>query len=167
MGDCIVDACVLHGAGTSAAIDSVRVREVLDALLEERHVLVVNEALWQEWQLHLSSYSRVWLSDMASRGFISFVSGASHHCAGVSRAISMLPVSQRPVAEKDEHLLRLSLSANALVISSETACRAAFVSCGSQYAPISGIYWVSPLLDPQLPVWLRARTAPLHSWLLV
>lgn len=167
VGDCIVDACVLKGAGTSDVIDSIRCRGAIDAVRVHKHVLLVDPKLWDEWRVHLTRYSASWLTDIISREQLVFVTLSDRHRHGLTAAIYTLPVAQQPAALKDLHILQAAVEHNALVISNEQVCRRAYVSCGSSYPPIQGVYWVSPLMCADLPHWLAQRGPPNAGWLLI
>lgn len=167
MGDCIVDACVMKQAGKASDVSSIQCRATLSALLNHRHMLVVERTIWDEWQRHHTTFSLAWQSAMVSRSQIVHVRSNGNHDHGISQSISALPIGQQSTANKDRHLLEIALECRAVVISSEVACRTAFVSCGRVYAPIQEVHWVSPLTASGLLVWLQQRGRPPISWLLV
>lgn len=167
MGDCILDACVVRGAGNSQAIESKRCRETIDAIKNHRHILLVDSTLWGEWRRHTTIYSSAWLTEIVSRGQIQAIELKPNHQQEITLAIEKLPAQQRPVATKDIHILHAAIQSNALVISSEQSCRTAYVVCGVHYPPIQGIYWVSPLSCETLPVWLASNSQPQLDWLLI
>lgn len=167
MGDCLIDACVLKGASLSDAVDAIKCRDVIDAIRSHGHMLIVDAVLWGEWKKHLTRYSSLWLADVVSREQVTSVVLSDRHRQSVVDAIDALPLAQQPNALKDIHILLAAIEHNALVISSEGVCRRAYVSCGPAYAPIQGVYWVSPLICIDLPIWLKSRAAPKLEWLLV
>lgn len=167
MGDCIVDAGVLHGAGDGASFDSIKSRQLLEILRDYSHIVLCSHAVWNEWQSHLSKLSALWQSQMVSRDQIVFAEPSAHHSAQIAAAILTLPAPQRPSASKDAHLLELAVSAGALVLSPEQVCRRAFCVIGRVYAPVSGVHWVSPLTCPHIHSWLTTPGVPRLEWLLV
>ena len=167
MGDCIVDACVISSATLSANLDATACRSVLDVLRDGKHVVLIDSTLRDEWRNHSSGYSAMWFSIMLSRGCVELCSSAIHYVDAVDESINHLPAAQQPVARKDSHILSLSLTTGALVVSNEVRCRAAFVACGRFFAPIQAVYWASPLRDADLvPMLAERRQPPLH-WLLI
>lgn len=167
MGDCIVDSCVLHGASQSGAADATSCVKTLDTIRVKKHSVVVSRELWDEWQEHLSKYSAIWQSEMFSRGQIVFAEPSNHHFFELKNAAASLRADLQTIAIKDLHVLSLAVSANAIVISCEVACRRIFVTLGRIYQPVAGVYWVSPLACDELQSWLSAPSAPLLAWLLV
>ncbi len=166
MGDCIVDTCVLRGAGTSAAPASVACMSVIQVIEEMNYFVVCSKELWEEWQRHVNRISTLWVAQMMSKGQILFYLPARHHEHEIGVAIQGLPNHQRAVALKDAHVISLAVAANALVVSCEVACRTAFVSLGRIYPPVASVYWVSPLTSEELVDWLRAPGQVPLGWLL-
>lgn len=167
MGDCVVDTCVLRSVGASDAIESSSCLRVVCAIENAGHFVVCSKSLWDEWQRHISKRAAIWQSQMISREQILFYEPSAHHTAEIDQHMLRLAAHKQRIAAKDKHVICLAVSANALVISSEVACRVVFVELGRLYPPISAVNWVSPLTCANLITWLTSPTVIPLEWQLV
>ncbi|HKH44188.1 MAG TPA: hypothetical protein VKM72_05940 [Thermoanaerobaculia bacterium] len=124
----VVDASVARSAGhyPVPGFVSSPCRAVLDAILEVRHSIALDEEGLREWKRHRSRYARGWLVRMFARRLALLVGNVrDDHLRARIRESALTPSDWKSL-EKDCHLVETALKADRIVISRDEAVRNLF-----------------------------------------
>jgi len=158
----VVDASVARSAGHSPVPGFVSspCRAVLDAILEARHSIALDEEGLREWKRHRSRYARGWLVRMFARRLALLVGNVrdDHLRARVRESAS---TSDWKALEKDCHLVETALKADQIVISRDEAVRNLFRQVCPSVEELKPILWANPEKEKERTVeWVRAGAGP-------
>ena len=154
----VIDADIAQAAGHEDAVHptAVRCRDFLKEVRRLGHHIVMAPDVEAEWEIHQSSFSRVWLTQMASRNLI-YTCGATENQSlrAVLREIVFGP-GVRDILMKDAHLIEAAMATDRLIASLERRARQHFTDVARSVIEIRTIVWVNPDNDDeQVTIWLR------------
>ena len=139
----IVDASVVCSAGETAFRTSSSCRACLEAILHICHRVAVTGPILDEWNRHMSRFSRKWRRFMAGKKKpIKTIAPAA-----VSLDIEAFSGPAREQIEKDLILLAAALAADRIIVTRDDRLKAALMTHGDGAAVLNAIRWVNPVAD--------------------
>lgn len=160
----VIDACVLRSASLSDKPLPGACRLILEEVTGSSVRVLVCDALLAEWRRHRSIYAQKWISSMYSRRLLVKLTVFSGRSTAVENAVARLDERHKVNAEKDLHLLKLALDGDRVVVSSEKACREAFILAGGFFPEIQDVVWIEPLAGQQAIDVIRTRRGAPREW---
>ena len=139
----VVDTSVMQAAGETQHPVSSACRVCLEEIRRICHRVAVTPAIQGEWKSHMSRFSRKWYASMTARRKLSVVPNPPH----VHLDVSGLSNSEKRAVEKDRFLLEAALSADCLIVTRDTAFRAAIAKTPEGRSLNRRITWIDPLVD--------------------
>jgi hypothetical protein len=154
----VVDASVAGAAGRTEAPTSKRCRDFLLTLRDETECRVVMPPkLRNEWEDHMSGFTRVWLRNMTQRGRV--VPEVVPPSVRMRREIERVAATKKSETEalrKDFHLVEAAIAHDRTVISSDEIVRLLFKRAATSVTAVKKIVWVNPVKEDEEPLtWLR------------
>jgi hypothetical protein len=156
----VVDASVASAAGgrTATATAPKRCRDFLSTLRDETGCRVVmSSTLRDEWEEHMSGFTRVWLRNMTQRGRV--IPRDVPPSTRMRREIVRAAAAKRSEADalqKDFHLVEAAIAYDKTVVSLDEEVRRLFRAASRSVAAIKRVVWVNPVEPSEEPVeWLR------------
>ena len=156
----VVDTNVARSASESQHPISDACRQVLQAILDKHHRVVLTATQKQEWQKHKSAFTRGWLVQMASRKLWHPL--APEPDSGLTDRIYKLDCTAKARREmlKDVHLLENALATDHAIISQETNVLNLFSAHAQPLEIPRPVAWVNPVADATACVkWLEVGAA--------
>lgn len=142
----VVDADVAQSAGESSAERSRLCRELLSAIGSSLHRVVLSEKGDEEWRVHQSTYSRIWLRAMEVSGQV--VRVKAHLPPEIEAAVlELFESARRTGVAKDLHLIAAALETDRIVLSNEVRARRAMGEAARAVPDFATIHWANPT-DP-------------------
>jgi hypothetical protein len=155
-----VDASVAGAAGgkTATAPTSKRCRDFLLTMRDETRCLVVMPPeLRDEWEAHMSGFTRVWLRNMAQRGRV--IPEVVPPSVKMRREIERAAATKKTEVDamrKDFHLVEAAIAHDKTVVSSDEIVRRLFKRAALGVAAVRKVVWVNPVKEAEEPLtWLR------------
>jgi hypothetical protein len=156
----VVDASVAGAAGgkTATAPASTRCRDFLSVLREETDCrIVLPSKLREEWEDHMSGFTRVWLRSMTQRGRV--VTDDFETSKRMRLKIESAAATKRKEADallKDFHLIEAAMDNDRTVVSLDEVVRKLFKAAAQSVEAIRKVVWVNPGKPAEDAVgWLR------------
>ena len=114
------------------------------------------QEIFEEWRVHQSKYSAIWLRRMFGRRQVDYEQSARDHMLR-ARIDDSLCGNQRVIDRKDVHLVEAALATDRLVASRDEKARGAFRDAAALVQELKGIVWINPTLTADAPIhWLRS-----------
>jgi hypothetical protein len=141
----VVDASVAQSAGETKHPVSSCCRDLLLAVLTICHRIVMTEAVQNEWNHHMSRFTRKWFRSMVARKKI-------HRCEGmqlshVDRACDGLSAGEQDGLRKDLCLIEAACAGDRIVVTRDNAIREIWHKCHHQLGLSEPITWINPVTD--------------------
>ena len=151
----VVDADVAFSASESEHPISSTCREFLDTMLKVGHHVVMTDEIKKEWDRHNKIYFRKWLIQMWSRKRVDRVGEERND--NLRKKINKVIISrQKPVVEKDIHLIEAAIATDRLLTSRDETARRAFGNVSAIVGELRQIVWVNPTQNDENPInWLQ------------
>lgn len=162
----MIDASVARAASETQKPTSSACRNVLRAILEICHCVVLTEDIKKEWQRHASGYSVRWLAAMKARKKMRVVNAYDNTLreildqqeALVDDGTAILSIDEIRAIRKDVLLVEASLddSADRIVLSLDDRMQR-LLSAVSRICPVlASIHWTNPTCQAQDTLeWLK------------
>lgn len=157
----VIDTNIASSASTTEKPDSTTARNVLTAVRDGEHLLVLSPTQKAEWLRHMSGYTGTWLTEMLSRK--QFLVLRTEPDTGLRDDIFALEcgAAQRREMLKDVHLVEAALATDRIVISAEENVLALFNRFIAGLRLSHAVAWVNPAPDGvACAAWLQ-QGAPL------
>jgi len=139
----VVDASVARSAGESENLVSSSCRECLEAIRLICHRVAMTPDIQEEWDRHMSRFTRKWRRSMAARRkAIRRVDPAS-----IPLNLDAYSASAKSAIEKDLHLLQAALAADRVIVTRDDSLRAALDGRPDGVALAGTIKWINPITD--------------------
>lgn len=162
----MIDADVAHSAGETQHPDSSNCRKFLESVSNNQHILVMTEAIREEWNRHQSRYSRRWRKLMFSRGRFEIVRIDEKEKIERRLPDFGLTDKQEKIALKDCHLIDAALKTDKIIASSDKRARDVFSIAAVKAKILKPLTWVNPkTMAAELIVWLEGGKSS-KIWLL-
>jgi hypothetical protein len=139
----VVDASVAQSAGETEHPVSSACRKCLEAIRLICHRVVVTPDIQEEWDRHMSRFTRKWRRSMAARR-------KPVRCldpANVSLDLDGYATSARSAIEKDLRLLQAALAADRVIVTRDESLRVALEGRPDGAALAGTIKWINPVTD--------------------
>jgi hypothetical protein len=156
----VVDASVASAAGGKTATASAPklCRDFLSTLRDKTGCRVVMPpTLRDEWEEHMSGFTRVWLRNMTQRGRVipKDVEPSSRIRREIERAAARKK-SEALALQKDFHLVEAAIANDKTVVSLDEEVRRLFKAAARSVTAIQKVVWVNPTNEAEQPLaWLR------------
>lgn len=160
----VVDTSIARSASDSPDSVASRCHACLEALSGAGHLLVMTQALREEWfrvasgrpsggwQRCVSRYASTWYTDMVSRRRIIGVHPRQSE-EFRRQVLAAVDADRRERARKDLHLVEAALAADNRVLSRDHKARTDFDGAATSVSELRPILWVDALRH-QAPQWL-------------
>jgi hypothetical protein len=155
----VVDASVARSAGHNPVPGFVSspCRAVLDAVLEARHWIALDEEGLREWKKHSSRYARGWLVRMFARRLALLLGDVRDEQLRERVRSCVTKPADRSALEKDCHLVEAALKADQIVISRDETVRNLFKGVCPRLEELKPILWANPEMQEEgTAEWVRA-----------
>jgi hypothetical protein len=141
----VVDASVAHSAGEAKHPMSSCCRDALLAILTICHRVVMTEAVQNEWNRHMSRFTRKWFRSMVAKKKV-------HRCEGVQlshvdEACEGLSAAEQDGLRKDLCLIEAACAGDGIVVTRDEAIQGIWRKCHTQLGVPKPIAWVNPVTD--------------------
>ncbi len=141
----VVDASVACSAGETEHPVSSCCRNALLAIRTICHRVVMTEAIRDEWNRHMSRFTRKWFRSMVARKKV-------HRCEGVQvnrvdEAYERLSADEQDGLRKDLCLLEAACAGDGIVVTRDDAIREIWHKCHDQLGLSEPITWINPVTD--------------------
>lgn len=139
----VVDASVVRSAGETEHPMSSSCRNCLEAIRRICHRVAVTPAIREEWNKHMSRFSRKWRRSMAARRKpLQTVTSAD-----IVLDSAGLCEEDQKVIEKDRCLLEAAFSADHVIVTRDDALRSALAKTPQGTQILAAITWINPVSD--------------------
>jgi len=139
----VVDASVVQAAGETHHPVSSACRNCLEAIRRICHRVVVTPEMRDEWDRHMSNFTRKWRRSMAARRKpLQLVPAADF-----SMSTEGLSEEDKATIEKDRCLLQAAFAADRIIITRDDALRSALAKMPRNAKLMASITWVNPVTD--------------------
>ena len=137
----VVDASIVQSAGETEHPVSSSCRNCLEAIRRICHRVAVTPDIRDEWDRHMSRFSRKWRRSMAARRKPLQVVNPTE----VDLDTSSLSDKERVAVEKDRCLLEAALSADCVIVTRDDAFRNALAKTPQGVDLLTRITWINPV----------------------
>lgn len=137
----VIDTSVICSAGEMEHPVSSACRETLLLILRVCHRVAMTDAIRNEWDKHMSRFSRKWWRAMAARR------KAPKHITSGGVKIDMTGLSQKDQEEikKDLFLVEAALSADRIIVSRDDSLQVALAKTPQGLKVLHSITWLNPV----------------------
>lgn len=161
----VIDTSIARAAGGELArdVDSIRCRAFLTAVIDNKHVIVMTDAIHDEWRKHQSNFARTWLLSMQARRLVRRVVVPADD--NLRKKVEQAAAHQknpdtiqksRAAMLKDMLLIEAALLADKIVTSRDETVRQYFHEATSTIAILKQITWANPCKDDEKVIeWLE------------
>jgi hypothetical protein len=141
----IVDACVARSAGLTDHPVSAACRTCLEAILEICHKVATTVEIKEEWDRHMSNYTRKWRRSMAAR------KKALVPVAPDPISLRMQDFSSKSQIEiaKDLRLIESAFAVDRIIVTNDNALLDALRETEEGQKLLSAVVWINPVSDPR------------------
>jgi hypothetical protein len=137
----VVDTSVISSAGETTKGESPACSEALLSILDICHRVAMTPSIRDEWDRHLSRFSRKWWRSMAAHH------KASEYVDPAETGLDMSEYSEkdREIIEKDMSLLTAALSADKIIVTRDDSFQQALAKTKRGQKIRSSITWINPV----------------------
>lgn len=161
----VIDTSIARSAGGELArdIDSLRCRVFLTAVIDNKHGIIMTDAIHDEWRKHQSNFARAWLLSMQARRLVHRVVVPNDdklrekiEQAAAHQKNPDTVEKNRDAMMKDKLLIEAALLADKIVASRDETVRQCFHEATSTIVILKQITWVNPCKDDEKVIeWLE------------
>ena len=154
----VVDTDIASSASGELVHDTrpKQCRDFLLAVKDNRHSIVLTEAIHEEWQKHQSKFTRTWLVSMYARRLVSHIEAPTDAELRQKVEIATIGQKKRAAMLKDVHLIEAALQADNIVTSLDETVRQCFHEATSTIALLKQITWANPCKEDERVIeWLE------------
>lgn len=161
----VIDATVAKASGGPSAFHpvSARCRDLLMAVLDVCHRIVMNKEIVREWDEHESGFAKRWRSWMARKDKVAHADARPDKELRSAVERSGHSDRAREVMLKDIHLIEAALTADLSVISLDEDARDCFgrLALAEATSPLGKVLWVNPSREEEnVLAWLKQGARP-------
>ena len=154
----VVDTDIASSASGELVHDTrpKQCRDFLIAITDNKHSVVMTEAIREEWRKHQSKFTRTWLMSMYARRLVSYLEAPTD--TELRQKVELVAASQKKRAAKlkDVHLIEAALQAHKIVTSLDETVRQCFHEAASTVVILQHITWVNPCKAEETAIeWLE------------
>jgi hypothetical protein len=141
----VVDASVAQSAGETEHPVSSCCRDSLLAIRTICHRIAMTAEIQDEWNRHMSRFTRKWLTSMWARKKV-------HPCEGVQlndvdNASDGLSATEQDGLRKDLCLLEAACAADGIIVTRDDAIQLIWHKCHDRIGVPKPITWINPVTD--------------------
>jgi hypothetical protein len=151
----VIDSDVAQSAGTKEDPISQSCREVLEAVRDICHKVVLTEDIFAEWKRHRSNFTATWLRSMRARRKQIVLKDVTN--ADLRARIDALSLDEQTldIMKKDVHLVEAALETDHIIISRDETARELFREASEGIGALKRIVWINPTHeDEHVKDWL-------------
>jgi hypothetical protein len=154
----VVDTDIASSASGELAYDTrpKQCRDFLIAVKDNKHSVVLTEAIHEEWRKHQSKFTRTWLVSMYARRLVSHIEAPADD--KLRRKVEQAAISQKKSEAmlKDVHLVEAALQTDKIVTSLDETVRQCFHKATSTIVILKQIAWANPCKEDENVIeWLE------------
>ncbi len=140
----VIDSDVARSAGTKEDPISQSCREVLQAVLDICHKVVLTEDIFAEWKRHRSNFTFIWLRSMMARKKQIILKEVTNDDLRARIDALSLDEQTLDIIKKDLHLVEAALETDHIIISRDETARALFQEASEEIGGLKRIVWINP-----------------------
>ena len=140
----VIDSDVARSAGTKEDPISQSCREVLQAVLDICHKVVLTEDIFAEWKRHRSNFTFIWLRSMVARKKQIILKEVTNDDLRARIDALSLDEQRLDIIKKDLHLVEAALETDHIIISRDETARALFQEASEEIGGLKRIVWINP-----------------------
>ena len=140
----VIDSDVARSAGTKEDPISQSCREVLQAVLDICHKVVLTEDIFAEWKRHRSNFTLIWLRSMMARRKQIILKEVTNDDLRARIDALSLDEQTLDIIKKDLHLVEAALETDHIIISRDETARALFQEASEEIGGLKRIVWINP-----------------------
>ena len=140
----VIDSDVARSAGTKEDPISQSCREVLQAVLDICHKVVLTEDIFAEWKRHRSNFTFIWLRSMMARKKQIILKEVNNDDLRARIDALSLDEQTLDIIKKDLHLVEAALETDHIIISRDETARALFQEASEEIGGLKRIVWINP-----------------------
>ncbi len=140
----VIDSDVARSAGTKEDPISQSCREVLQAVLDICHKVVLTEDIFAEWKRHRSNFTFIWLRSMVARKKQIILKEVTNDDLRARIDALSLDEQTLDIIKKDLHLVEAALETDHIIISRDETARALFQEASEEIGGLKRIVWINP-----------------------
>ena len=164
-----IDATIAQAAGGNGSPEQIGVkcRQLLVAVRQVCHRMLMTDEFRREWDNHKSSFSATWWTQMQrEQGKVVWLE--SEHLGRVSLDLAAVAAdpSELAIMREDLHLVRAALATDGIVISLDDEARRCFARTAARLRAIGAVMWLDPRMISDPADWLRKGAPVLDDLLL-
>ncbi|MCX5646905.1 MAG: hypothetical protein NTZ17_19830 [Phycisphaerae bacterium] len=141
----VVDACVARSAGGTEHPQSSYCRDALLAILTICHRVVMTEAVQNEWNRHMSRFTRKWFRSMVAKKKVHRFEGIQ--LSHVDEACEGLSAAEQDGLRKDLCLVEAACAGDGIVVTRDDAIQRIWHKCQDRLRVPKPIQWINPVTD--------------------
>lgn len=154
----VVDASVARAAGGEDAIYPVskQCRDILSAILDICHHVVMTTEIYSEWKRHHSTFSRKWRVQMLGRKKVDIFGDVGNEL--LLSNIDELDIDDaiKNIMKKDVLLISAATATDRIILSLDDNARRHFAAAATDIPLLRDIVWMNPAGDfENLTNWLK------------
>jgi len=142
----VVDASVAHSAGETEHPMSSSCRDALLAIRKICHRVVMTEAIRDEWNRHMSRFTRKWLVSMVARKKAP-EREVEHLDHFLDRVCKHLAADEQDGLRKDLCLIEAACEGDGIIITRDHAIMDIWAKCQNRFGLPKPIRWINPVTD--------------------
>src|SRR4030042_242155 len=127
----VVDACVAQSAGETEHPVSCCCRNALLSILGVCHRVVMTEAIQDEWNHHMSRFTRKWFRSMVARKKIHRSEGM--RLSHLDEVCEGLPTNEQDGLRKDVCLIEAACAADGIVVTRDDVIVGIWQKCQDRF----------------------------------
>ena len=139
----VIDASVVRAAGETIHPVSSACREYLLAIRRICHRVGMTEKIREEWDRHMSRFTRKWRRSMAARR----KPDVRLTPANIHLNISEFSAHAQATIEKDRHLLEAASAADNVIVTLDESFKKALAETPSGTSLLNSVRWFNPVKD--------------------
>lgn len=148
----VIDASVASSAGISGDPQAKACRDVLTAIINICHRIIITKAIVKEWDDHQSSFFKKWRIDMlrkkGTQGKSKIV--FDRPPAKVTIVDADFEAGELAAVKKDIHLVEAAIAADRIIISRDYTVRDILNKTPERLELCRGVKWIDPLDGPDV-----------------
>jgi hypothetical protein len=145
----VIDTDIARASGGEDAVypTSKHCRDLLKAVLEICHHVVMSPSIYSEWKRHESRFARTWRVSMVARRKVRPIADEIDDTIRNRILISIEGDKNRRALEKDAHLIEAALSTDKIILSLDNTAKRLFEIASKDVQEIRDVIWVNPDLN--------------------
>ena len=141
----VIDASVAQSAGETEHPVSRSCRESLISIRNICHRVVMTAAIQDEWNHHMSRFTRKWLRSMVARKKIHRSEGM--RLSHLDEVCQGLPANEQDGLRKDLCLIEAACDGDGIVVTRDEMIVGIWQKCQDRFGLPRPIRWINPVTD--------------------